>query len=408
MLNIFKIVFIINTLILFQTQAQSQESSSSRNINFNFNTSKTLNHNGLIKQLNKKRIGADLTFNNKRFKTNLSFNIHNQNKIYFHKTSVEYHNNNHTFGLGSINRNWSFSPNNSLILSSNSSPFKSVYYKVANNNIEIKRFPPIESYSFEIFNGLTKGAPNPKNSMLFGMRLTLATTKRFEMEAIRTVQWGGNGYNNSISSIPKFLFSDTNSGNYSHINQMAGFGFQYSFPEKTFPLRIYGQVIGEDEAGNLPSCLSYLSGAELNKKIFKKDINFGIEIITTEVDYTEHKYCGPTTAYNNDNYKYTNKGTVMGVPIDGDSKSIEIYGIFKITEELNTNFMIKKVSINSANNSNHRLTSKNKRGWMLSTGVTRTIKNGSINGKINYQTFPLENINSPKGIGFSFFSNIYF
>ena len=35
-----------------------------------------------------------------------------------------------------------------------------------------------------------------------------------------------------------------------------GFGVSYLIPSKIIPLRIYGQAIGEDEAGNLPSCFA--------------------------------------------------------------------------------------------------------------------------------------------------------
>ena len=43
---------------------------------------------------------------------------------------------------------------------------------------------------------------------------------------------------------------------------MAGFGISYLIPSNIMPLRIYGQAVGEDEAGNLPSCFAYLAGLE--------------------------------------------------------------------------------------------------------------------------------------------------
>ena len=93
---------------------------------------------------------------------------------------------------------------------------------------------------------------------------------------------------------------------------MAGFGISYTMPTKEIPLRIYGQAIGEDEAGNLPSCFTYLAGIEWTNTKIKYPTTVSIETIDTRIDKTRNGFCGPNTMYNNSTYDYTNYGKVNG------------------------------------------------------------------------------------------------
>ncbi len=98
--------------------------------------------------------------------------------------------------------------------------------------------------------------------MLLGMRFTMAPVEGLELEFLRTAHWGGEGYDSGWSGFTHALFSDTNSGSTANVDQLAGVGFSYQLPKSIAPLRIYGQAIGEDEAGGLPSCFMYLAGFE--------------------------------------------------------------------------------------------------------------------------------------------------
>ena len=135
---------------------------------------------------------------------------------------------------------------------------------------------------------------------------------------------GWQGHSNGISALGRFIF-DTNSGSNSNINKMAGFGISYTIPTKEIPLRIYGQAIGEDEAGNLPSCFTYLAGLEWTNTKIKYPTIIGIEAIDTRIDKTTNGYCGPNTMYNNNTYDYTNYGKTMGAAIDTEGTSLGLY-----------------------------------------------------------------------------------
>jgi hypothetical protein len=311
-----------------------------------------------------------------------------------------------TFGVGAVDRHWSFSNNSSLILSNNARPTLSVYLKLK-NRFGYDWLPSKANWSFEAFNGFSEGSLNGSKSMLHGMRAILSPVEGLEFELIQTSQWGGNEYNNNISSLGAAIFTNSNDGSNSNINKMAGFGISYLTPRK-IPFRIYGQAIGEDEAGNLPSCFAYLAGLEwINTKINYPTI-VGIEAIDTRINTTAEGNCGPNTMYNNATYDYTNYGKTMGAEIDTEGTSHALYIRSQISQKINIEFTTKSVVINDNNWSGHRLSSKRKMGLKNSLSVHWIKNNIKFKGVIYNQDFNLDKANIKSGIGIGFASSIMF
>jgi len=312
-----------------------------------------------------------------------------------------------TFGVGKVDRHWSFSDKTSLILSKNARPSDSMYLKLE-NTFGHNWLPSKANWSFEVFNGFTKGSLNGSKSMLLGIRAIVSPTERLDFELIQTSQWGGNKYNNDISSLGAALFFDTNSGSNSNINKMAGFGISYLIPSNIMPVRIYGQAIGEDEAGNLPSCFAYLAGLEWTNTKIKNPITIGIESIDTRIDTTKHGYCGPNTMYNNSTYDYTNYGKSIGAAIDTEATSLGLYVRSQISQKINIEYAAKSVVINDNNSSGHRLSSNRQPGIISSIGVSWVKNNIRFDGNIYNQTFNLDKANIKSGYGVGFSSYIIF
>jgi hypothetical protein len=176
----------------------------------------------------------------------LAFNYDRNNNLNLDGSYFQYTKGIATYGVGAVDRNWSFSNNTSLILSNNARPVESIYLKLE-NRFGHDWLPSKANWSFEVFNGLSEGSINDSKSMLTGMRAILSPLEGLDFELIQVSQWGGNGYNNVISSLGAALFFDSNEGSNSNINKIAGFGISYLIPSN-IPLRIYGQAIGEDEA----------------------------------------------------------------------------------------------------------------------------------------------------------------
>ena len=312
-----------------------------------------------------------------------------------------------TFGVGSIDRNWSFSENTSLILSHNARPPKSIYLKLK-DTFEYNWLPSEAKWSFEVFNGLTQGSLKYKKSMLLGLRTIISPIYGLDFELVQTSQWGGQDYDNGISALGAALFFDSNNGSHSNINKMAGFGISYLMPDSIIPLRIYGQAIGEDEAGSLPSCFAYLAGLEWSNERINYPTTLGIEAVDTRIDETTHGNCGPNTMYNNTSYGYVNYGNIMGAEIGSESTSLELFGQSQISQKMNIRYSSKFVTINDNSWSGHRLSSKRQSGLINSLGISLIKNKISFNGDIYKQSFSLDKASIKGGYGFGFSSSIKF
>lgn len=360
-----------------------------------------------VRSSDKDTTNFNINYNLNKLSSKLAINYNGHNKFTFDGSELKYNIGMATFGVGAIDRHWSFSDKTSLILSHNARPSKSVYLKL-NNEFKHDWLPSKSNWSLEVFNGFTKSSINSSKSMLLGIRATLSTTEGFEFELVKTSQWGGKNYSKGMSALGAALILDTNDNSYSDINKMAGFGISYNIPGNTVPLRIYGQAIGEDESGNLPSCYAYLAGLEWSNTKTKYPIRIGIETVDTRVDVTEHGNCGPNTMYNNGFYDYTNYGDTMGAAIDTEGNSLELFGQSQISKEINIKYSTKFVNINDANWADHRLSSKKQSGLINSLGASWSKNNIRFNGNIYYQDFTLDKTKIKNNFGIGFSSSVIF
>ena len=312
-----------------------------------------------------------------------------------------------TFGVGKVDRHWSFSDNTSLILSNNARPSESIYLKLK-NRFGYDWLPSKSNWSFEVFNGFTNGSLNGSRSMLLGMRAILSPVEGLDFELVKTSQWGGKGYSSGLSALRGALLTDTNVGSNHNINKMAGFGISYTLPIKIIPLRIYGQAIGEDEAGSLPSCNAYFAGLEWKNKKIKYPTIVGIEAIDTRIGKTGKGFCGPNTMYNNSIYKYTNYGKSIGAAIDSEGTSLSLFVQSQLSQKINVGLATKLVVINDNNFSGHRLSSNRQPGFINSLDVTWVKNNINLKGDIYYHGFNLDKANIKSGYGVGFSSSIMF
>ena len=82
-----------------------------------------------------------------------------------------------------------------------------------------------------------------------------------------------------------------------------------------------------------------------------------------------HGNCGPNTMYNNSVYDYINYDTVLGVPIDTEGTSLELFGQSQVNNNLDINYSTKFLSINDKDYSQHRLSSKRSLGTITTLGI---------------------------------------
>ncbi|MWL97009.1 capsule assembly Wzi family protein [Escherichia coli] len=157
----------------------------------------------------------------------------------------------------------------------------------------------IGPWQYQVFAGqLTQYTAYP-HTRLTGGRLTLSPFSSLEFGASRVMQWGGKGRPRSWRYFWEGMVGRDNKGSFREPgNQLAGFDARWNLePVFGIPVSFYGQMVGEDEAGFLPSAWTFLGGIEGHHSVGKEAINWYVEVHDTRADmrrlntvYTHHIY----------------------------------------------------------------------------------------------------------------------
>ncbi|RKG55810.1 capsule assembly Wzi family protein [Acinetobacter cumulans] len=182
-----------------------------------------------------------------------------------------------------------------------------------------------------------KAVPDAK---IIGLRLTAQPLPNLEFGASRIIQWGGEGRSQSASSLwDAWIGNDNVYGNTENpSNQIAGFDGRLNLHSLMHvPISLYGQYVGEDEAGLLPSKKMYLAGADYSSSM--KDMPYQLY-----VEWADTRTNGDARgiSYNHSIYKsgYYQHGFPLGHAMGGDGQMVSAGG---------------SVTINSANRVNGRV-----------------------------------------------------
>ena len=394
---IFVFAILLNTQPLF-----SQNDNLNLSVGTAFNSGNVLGLYNNLRTQNKSNINFNLEYSKRSISSQLSLNLDDQGKLKFDNSYISYENGITNINIGKIDRMWSFSKKSSLILSSNSRPLEAISLNLQ-NKFNANWLPSTANWSVQIINGPTRNSLNGKNSMLTGTRVVIRPTEKFSFELLQTAQWGDQNDKLYSSNIDTLLFSNTNDGINSRINKMAGFGLSYSAALGENTYHFYSQTIGEDEAGSLPSCLTWLTGLELTVPRIKFPTILTIEAIDTRVKKSTNGHCGPNTMYNNSVYDYINYDTVLGAPIDTEGTSLEIFGKSQISQKINIKYSTKLLTFNDKDWSGHRLSSNRETGLVNSLGVSWNTNKLKFDINIYNQDYMLDksDIRSSFGLGFS-------
>ena len=231
------------------------------------------------------------------------------NKQVFDNSFVRLYKGNKILSAGKISQWWGPSEENSLILSNQARPFPIISFE---NNIPTKMryFDFLGPVSYKIFLGKLERKREIPNAAILGMRIELNPNKRLNIGLSRTAQFGGDGRSVKLTTIKDIILGKDNQGKESPGNQLGALDIKYSFKGN----EIYGQIVGEDEAGYLPSRTFYYLGFS---KYLNDDYDKKISIETVE---TENKI--PNYTYNHNFYRdgYRYLGLPIGASIDADSE----------------------------------------------------------------------------------------
>ena len=400
--HIFVFSTFLNTQPLF-----SQNDTLNMNVGTAFNSGNVFGVYNNLRSQNKSNVDFNLEYSKRSLSSQLSLNFDDHDKLSFDNSYVNYKKGIANLNIGKVDRIWSFSKKSSLILSSNSRPLEALSLTLE-NGFNTKWMPSNANWSFELINGSTKNSSNGKNSMQTGSRVVISLSDRLNFEFLQTAQWGDQDDKIYSTNIDVLLPIETNAGKNSDINKMGGFGLSYALPSNKNTYRFYTQAIGEDEAGKLPSCYAWMVGLELTAPEVKFPTTLTFEAIDTRVKKSTHGNCGANTMYNNNTYDYINYNTVLGVPIDTEGASLELFGQSQVNKNLGINYSTKFLSINDKDYSQHRLSSKRSLGTITSLGVNWKKNGFNLGGSISYQDLILDKANVLNDTIFSLFTSVKF
>ena len=402
----FLFTFIFATLLNTQPLF-SQDIDLMMSIDTSFKSKNTLGLYNNLRTQNKSNINFNLEYSKRNLSSQLSLNFDDYDKLSFDNSYVNYEKGIANLSIGKVDRIWSFSEKSSLILSSNSRPLEALSLKLE-NKFNMNWLSSTANWSFELINGPTKNSLNGKNSMLTGARVVISPSEKLSFEFLQTAQWGNQDDKLYSTNIDVLLPIETNIGKNFGINKMAGFGLSYTLPSNKNTYRFYSQAIGEDEAGGLPSCYAWMIGLELAAPKMKFPTTLSIEAIDTRIKKSTHGFCGANFMYNNNKYDYINYDTVLGVPIDTEGTSIELFGQSHVNKNLDINYSTKFLSINDKDYSRHRLSSKRSLGTITTLGIHWEKDGFDLGGSIGYQNMILDKANISNGTIFSLFTSVEF
>ncbi|NHC04429.1 capsule assembly Wzi family protein [Acinetobacter sp. 187] len=184
----------------------------------------------------------------------------------------------------------------------------------------------IGPWQYQVFGGQLDDYKAIQNAKLLGLRVSVQPLPYLEIAGSRSIQWGGHGRSQSLSSLWKAAIGKDNvhGDEVDPSNQLAGIDFRLNLKQwLDAPLSFYGQIIGEDESGLMPSRKMYQAGLDFSSSFKNMPYQLYAEWADTHTN-------GDTWGYSYNHHTYTDgyyqHGFPLGHAIGGDSEMVSIGG----------------------------------------------------------------------------------
>jgi len=228
---------------------------------------------------------------------------------------------------GQIPTYWGPGHDGSLIRGDASRPVYGITaQRAVQNAFETKWLSWIGSWQYQAFAGQLDDYKAIPDAKLLGLRLTAQPLPYLEFGASRILQWGGEGRSESLDSLWNAIKGNDNfdSADDDKSNQIAGLDFRLNMqPLLQIPVGIYGQYVGEDEAGFLPAKKMYLAGTDFSS-IYK---NMPYQLYA---EWADTRTNGQVDGVSYNHYVYTDgyyqHGFPLGHAIGGDGQMYSVGG----------------------------------------------------------------------------------
>ena len=212
----------------------------------------------------------------------------------------------------------------------------------------------IGAWQYQAFAGQLDHYSAVPDAKLIGLRVTAQPLPYFELGASRAIQWGGEGRSQNWDSLWDAIIGNDNvyGDTENPSNQIAGFDARLNLQSLTsVPFSLYGQYVGEDEAGGLPSKKMYLAGLDYSSS-FK---NMPYQLYTEWADTrTNGEVRG--ISYNHSTYTdgYYQHGFPLGHAMGGDGQMYSVGGDIRIDPMNRLNGRLLLVKVNQSGRSSNK------------------------------------------------------
>ncbi len=232
---------------------------------------------------------------------------------------------NYSIAASTMQRWWGPGWDGSLILSNNARPMPSITFdRVFTDPFETKWLSWLGPWDLNVMFGQMEKDRYVPNTQFFGLRFNFKPIPSLEIGFSRTAQWCGDGRPCDFETFIDLLLGRDNvepdeiedePG-----NQLAGVDFRWSLPFFDFPIAVYGQLTGEDEAGGFPSKYLAQGGVEFSGYMLDRwSYRWFAELAGTSCEFLKEDIFN--CAYNHDIYLtgYRYRARTVGHGADNDS-----------------------------------------------------------------------------------------
>jgi hypothetical protein len=236
--------------------------------------------------------------------------------------------------VGLVDRWWGPGWGGSMVLSNNARPIPAlVFERMFTDPFRTPLLSWLGPWDLTVMLGELERSRTISNALFLGIRINFRPLKSLEIGLTRSAQLCGDDRPCDLETVGKLLLGKDNqseslSAEREPGNQLAGVDLRWTLGPMGIPVAFYGQFMGEDEAGGLPSSWLGLAGIEF----WGESERFGSYRFWLEATETTCQFYAtgkPNCAYNHGIYRtgYRYRGRSIGHGLDNDAKVISAGGL---------------------------------------------------------------------------------
>jgi hypothetical protein len=263
---------------------------------------------------------------------------------------------NWALGIGALERWWGPGWQSSLILSNAARPSPGFFIqRVDNEPFDLPVLEWLGPWDLQAFFNQLENNRETSRAKLIGMRVSFKPANQLEIGLSRTAQWGGEGRPEDLRTFWNMVIGEDNRGDggldeeglNEPGNQLGGIDWRLGHNFDGVSAAFYGQIIGEDEAGGLPSHVLGMAGLETAFVWGTSHNRLALEVSNTTMEF--NKGGSPNAAYEHPRYPsgYRYKGRPLGASTDNDSELVALKGFHNLANGHQFNWTLGSGKINA-------------------------------------------------------------